>query len=258
MQSGRSHHRDIPWAGRAGLFCVGGASWVAGGVATFVASNAVSSAVLIAAGAAASWIGAMGRWPEKVSISGNEVVWPAVKDVLDDQIEVAQATGSGQAVVEELVSLRDRLDQLQFTGKAPEHPAVAYDVDVEAALRRMLPSARITRATHRSDRVADFVLEVGQSRLNIETKWRRDPTTPFRGTTMPVLLAELGPDERLLVISNALDVGQVRAQVSRSMGDRGQVVSWRGRQNDEALGRALNELLTGRAAGKAAAQGSRI
>jgi len=234
--------QDIRLGVRSCLVGVGAASWIVGGVATFLSSNAAPSAVLIVAGALTSGLGLIGRWPEKVTISGNEVVWPAVTDVVNDQIEVAERAGEPTAVIEELISLRKRLDQLQSTGHAPIHPAVAYDREVKDALRRVRPTSRLVQAADRSNRVADFVLHTNGSQINVETKWQPDGTASLRGRTLPSLLQSLPPDARLLVIANTADTSEAKERVSGFMGQRGAVVTWRSPRHDDRLRETLDSL----------------
>lgn len=228
---------------RAALLTVGVASWVSGAVATFIASNAVSSAVLIAAGAAAGGIGLMGRWPEKISISGNEVAWSKYREVVDDQIEVAESTSSDPRVVQELLSLRTRLEQLHATGRASEHPANVYDTQVEAALLRVQPSARLRRSAERSKRVADFVMQTRRGEVSVETKWRPDPASPFQGSTLTSLFSGLGSRDRLLVITNTRNLDVVRARITAEMGQRGRAVTWQNERDDDALKAAIDSLI---------------
>jgi hypothetical protein len=205
-------------------------------------TNAAPSSVLIIAGACVGGLGLMGRWPEKVVISGNEFSWRGVKDVVDEQIEVARSTGEDPDVVQELVALRGRLDQLQMNGQVSEHPAVVYDRAVVEAIHRVRPAGRLEHTRGRSNREPDFVLQNGADRVFIETKWQPDGGAPFRGRTLPALLGSMPPDARLVVISNATDISDALDQVRAAIGSRGTVVTWQGRRHDDRLRAALNSL----------------
>jgi hypothetical protein len=240
MNTSRARHRDISIGARCGLVVAGAGSWAVGCVATFMTTNAAPSSVLIVAGACVGGLGLMGRWPEKVVISGNEVSWPVVNDVLDEQIEVARSTGEDPDAVQELVDLRKRLDELQFSGQVSEHPAVAYDRDVAAAIHRVCPTGKLVQAKERSNREPDFVLQNGADRIFIETKWQSVESYPFRGRNLPALLESMPPGGRLVVVSNASNTRIALELVSESLGSRGTVVTWQGRKHDRQLRAALS------------------
>jgi hypothetical protein len=233
--------RVIDWRLRVALGAIGVASWAAGGAASFVGGNGGGAAALIAVGAGSSVLGLIGRWPSRIAMSGNELTWDDVRETVDSQIEVAEASGQAQNVLAELSSLRDRLDTLQRTGNVPTHPAELYDQAVEAAIRRLIPEAEIVRQHSRSRDQADFAVWWRGQRLYVETKWRSDPLRVFRGSTLPQLLANLPDGAKLLVVVNTVPPPSPDAVelVASVIGDRGRIVGWRDVVDDGKLGRAL-------------------
>jgi hypothetical protein len=132
---------------------------------------------------------------------------------------------------------------LNRTGSLPEHPAEAYDRNVEAAIRRLLPSADVIRQ-FRSRDVPDFVVDQDGSRVLVETKWRSD-ARPFGGSTLPRLLDRLPPDAKLLVVINTTEPPSERASqtMNEHLAERGRIVLWRDVRDDPELGAALTALL---------------
>ena len=223
------------------LGAIGLLSWLAGGIAAFVSPNGAGAAALVAGGALAGAIGAIGRWPSRVSVSGNEVTWDEVKETVDSQIKVAKE-GRPDALAE-LTVLRERLDKLQRTGQFQRHPAAEYDDVVADALRRVAPNGQLLRNTVVSRNAPDFELVDGDRRVFIETKWRTDPRPAFRWATLQELLPALPPAASLLVITNSVDVTAAREQLSATQGVRIRVVSWNNEEDDDDLHAALAELL---------------
>ena len=194
---------DMAPVTRALLGLAGLASWVAGGVATFVASNGAGAVALIAVGSFCGFVALLGRWPNRLAVTGGEVTWENVRETVVTQIESAEATESA-GTIEELHSLLRRLEGLQRTGVVPLHPAEEFDLDVQNAIARLLPDALITRAEQRSREVADFAVTLGNQTLYVETKWRRDPTLTYRADTLPTLIKRLPKGARLLVVINSV------------------------------------------------------
>lgn len=245
----REHERilahPISGGSRAALAIVGLISWLAGGAATFLNKNGVGAAALVAVGVACGVLALMGRWPSRISMSGNELSWDEVHETVDSQILMAEKSDDPDSVLVELKDLRARLNTLQRTGTVPEHPAESYDRAVEAALRRLLRGAEVIRQELRSRDIADFVVRYQGQELFAETKWRADVSHPFGGSTLPRLLNRLGPDAKLLVIVNASEPPLARAfsVVEEALGKRGRIVTWRDVRDDEVLGAALAALL---------------
>lgn len=241
-----SNSNGISRVGRLLLAALGLASWAAGGTATFLGTNGAGAAALIAAGGVIGLLGLIGRWPSRLSMSGNEVSWENVDETVRSQILVAQQGDEGESVLAELTSLRSRLAALQQTGSVPEHPAETYDRAVLAAIARLLPAAEIRRTdTSRSLSVPDFLVRYQGSEILAETKWRADPARPFSGRTLPDLVAKLPPDAKLLVIVNAsVPPLPCAEEVLRDgLAGRARLVNWLDIRDDDALAQALAELL---------------
>ncbi|MFK4089392.1 hypothetical protein ACI2LF_35090 [Kribbella sp. NPDC020789] len=121
--------------------------------------------------------------------------------------------------------------------------AERYDVEVDAALRRLWPKARIYRDREFTRDRADFLLVVRGRGVMVETKVKSDPGV-FRGSTLPPLLDRLQRDgRRLIVVLNQGDPAPARALVAEKLGDRGRVVVWSGPQHDADLHDAVEALL---------------
>lgn len=225
---------------RVCLAAAGLTSWVAGGTATFYDGSGPGAVSLVIAGAGGVLLALIGRWPSRITVSGNEVAW---LETIDESIEVAQSNGEVELIAE-LRSLRDRLLEHQLTGATPPHPAETYDGNVEQAIRELVPDADLHRESRRSREAADFVLTRGRRTVHIETKWRRDVNQPFRGRTLEPLARALGRDERLLVVVNARETADAEALLGSVMSGRARVVSWHGPQENAELLRGLQELLS--------------
>jgi hypothetical protein len=229
---------------RVALAVVGAASWLAGGVASFRSTNGAGAAALIAAGVACGLLSFIGRWPSRISVSGNEASWYEVEETVASQIRVAQASGEERSVIEELRSLQIRLRELQRTGEVPPHPAEKYDQEVQRSILEALPGAEVTRHSRSRD-VADFVVRYEGNELYVETKWRSDPTKPFGGSTLARLFAGMPSDARLLLVVNTESISaQARQTVRDKFGDWGQIITWRDSRDNQSLRSALTRLLS--------------
>lgn len=235
--------RPIDSRTRIALSSVGLISWLAGGTASFLNTNGAGAATLIVTSAFACVLGLMGRWPSRISMSGSGVSWEDVEKAVDSQILAAEDYGSGD--LEELRNLRDRLAVLHQTGTVPDHPARAYDLDVMAALHRLLPDAEIIPYRQGNRTLPDFTVRHNGEEFFVETKWRADPTRPMRGSTLPQLIQGLRRDAKLLVLANTSVPPAPSAYqiVEESLGNRGQVVAWLNPGDDGALGAAIASLL---------------
>lgn len=235
--------RVIHPASRIALAVAGLASWGAGGAASFLSQNGAGSAALVVTGTIALVLALMGRWPSRISVSGNDLAWDDVERVVDSQIQAARQSDS-EASISELEEVKQRLVQLQQTGIVPEHPAEVYDRDVEAAIRRLLPTATVVRQRRGRD-LADFVVDHAGTKVLVETKWRSGSDKPFDGSSLPQLFSSLSPSARLVVVINTEVPPASRAteQMAATLGERGRIVQWRGVQDDAALGAALTVLL---------------
>lgn len=231
---------------RVALTMAGLASWLAGGTASFVGSNGAGAAALIVVGGLCGMVGLMGRWPSRISMSGNEVTWEAIDQTVSSHIQVAADNDEGGTVLAELTSLKERLTELQQTGTVPKHPAQVYDDGVVAAIRRLLPGAEIIRQEARDRATADFIIRYHGSMLFAETKWRADPSRPFGGSTLPLLTQRLPEDARLLVITNTSvpPLPTAHEQLRQTVGNRGRIVQWVDAADDDFLAEPLMSLLT--------------
>lgn len=227
---------------RRGLVAGGFLSWAAGAVATFTDGEGSAAVALIGAGALAGLLGLVGRWPSTISVSGNEISWIEVTETVDEQIEAAHDAGD-EGAVRELEVLRRRLEQMHRTGAAPRHPAAEYDDAVEEAIRRALPGASVRKEASRSRDKADFEVALGRKILLVESKFKHDPRRSFQGSTLAPLLDRLPEDQRLLIVTNSLDIRQAEAVV-RNHRDRVRVVTWISSADDAELRIALHQLLS--------------
>jgi hypothetical protein len=231
-------------SGRIILTAAGIGSWGAGALAAIQNKNVTCAAALILVGAVCAAVGLMGRWPSKISMSGNELSWEDVKVTVDSQISNAKASGEAESVLLELTNLRERLDVLQRTGSVPMHPAQLYDEAVEAALRRVLPEAEIIKDEGISRASADFIIWYNANQVYVETKWRSNILRPFAGSTLPDLLETLPYGSKLIVIINtSIEPSKGAYNLMReAIGDGGRIVTWRSIRDDQALGSALLSL----------------
>ena len=83
MSPGRQ--RTITRGGRAALAAVGLASWAAGAVAAFLSGNGASTAALIVTGCLSGALGLIGRWPSRVTVSGNEISWESIDQTMESK-----------------------------------------------------------------------------------------------------------------------------------------------------------------------------
>jgi hypothetical protein len=236
----------IGQAARTMLASAGLASWIGGGTASFLGKGGAAAAALIVAGAVCLVMSLVGRWPSRISVSGNELSWDAVKETVQSQIESAESTEPTDNSEAELKILLARLTTLQQTGVVPDPPAEVFDKGVKAAIGRLLPDADVVRPRQRSKDTADYLVRYDGAELFVETKWRADPNAPFRGRTLPGLLDAMRGKGKLLVVANASEdqVTQARTIVSQELDGDGKVVGWRDVRDDPALARALAALLS--------------
>ncbi len=118
-----------------------------------------------------------------------------------------------------------------------------YDAEVDTALQRLWPKARIYHDREFTRDRADFLLVVRGRGVMVETKVKSDPGV-FRGSTLPPLLDRLQRDgRRLVVVLNQGDPTPARALVADMLGDKGCVVVWSGPQHDADLYGAVEALL---------------
>lgn len=230
---------------RVVLAVVGLFSWVAGGFASFLSSNGAGAAALIAAGVVCGLLSFIGRWPTRISVSGNEASWAEIDQTVVSQIRAALANGDGPGAVEELEILQGRLRELQQTGEVPPHPAELFDQQVEKAISRILKGAEVIQQQTRSNALADFMVRYRGHQVYVETKWRADTTRPFRGSTLRRLLDGLEAGAaRLLIVVNIPAITPEAIEIVNDALDRwGRIVTWRTPQDDTALSEALNALL---------------
>lgn len=236
-------HAGISRRTRLLLTTSGAIAWAAGGVATFLSSNGSGTVALATTGLVAVVLGLMGRWPQRISISGNEVGWDEVKQAVESSIEAVENDADAEATAEELRDLLARLERMQQTGIVPEHPAIAYDRALQSSLERLFPTASLTPTQMRSRAVPDFTIRLHGRRLHVESKWRLDADRPLGGSTLPRLRDAVGPDDRLLVVSNARDVAPGAQVAEELFPGRVLVVSWRDLRDDTALADAVRALL---------------
>ncbi|WP_427891609.1 hypothetical protein ACQHIV_03590 [Kribbella sp. GL6] len=129
------------------------------------------------------------------------------------------------------------------TGSRVSRLAAEYDADVDAALQRLWPKARIYHDREFTRDRADFLLVVRGRGVMIETKVKSDPGV-FRGSTLPPLLDRLQRDgRRLVVLVNQGDPAPARDLISTKLGDRGRIVVWSGPHHDTDLRQAVEALL---------------
>jgi hypothetical protein len=121
--------------------------------------------------------------------------------------------------------------------------AAQYDAEVDAALQRLWPKARIYRDREFTRDRADFLLVVRGRGVMIETKVKSDPGL-FRGSTLPPLLDRLQRDgRRLVVLVNQGDPTPARDLISTKLGDKGRIIVWSGPHHDTDLRQAVESLL---------------
>jgi hypothetical protein len=129
------------------------------------------------------------------------------------------------------------------TGSRVSRLAVRYDAEVDEALQRLWPKARIYHDREFTRDRADFLLVVRGRGVMIETKVKSDPG-PFRGSTLPPLLDRLQRDgRRLVVLVNQGDPAPARDLISTKLGDKGRIVVWSGPEHDTELRQAVETLL---------------
>lgn len=219
------------------LLAFGFVSWLAGAAGAFLARNDIAASSLIVAGVISLLLSAVGRWPDRIGFAGGEASWRIRKaeEALQEGLEDAPP-----AAARVLEAARRQLIRPGASG------VTAYDADIEAALRRTFPEAHLYRETTRSRREADFqLLRPGHPPAAIETKFVGDGTDVFRGRTLDPLLGNRDPAYRLLVVTNVSGVEAAREKVTSALGPRGQVIAWRGRQDDAELKKALDSLGVG-------------
>ncbi|HZE48087.1 MAG TPA: hypothetical protein VE074_00920 [Jatrophihabitantaceae bacterium] len=212
---------------------------VTGAVATYVGRLALPAGVSIVVGAAACLLAAIGRWPANLSWGSASVAFAIsnqIRNEIDDVIE--RAPDSAKASLE---LVKERVSSVQQDQTPRVAAAIAYDDEVEAALRRIRPDAPVRRPTDWSRDRPDFWVDAGGRELLVETK-HVGSATAFSGSSLESLLEQVA-ESRLLVISNAADVSRARERVTARLHDRGEVITWRSPADDGELSRAVSQLI---------------
>ena len=223
------------------LILLGGlALVVTGSVATFVGRLALPAGISIIVGAAACLLAAIGRWPASLSW-GNASVAFAISNQLRNEIDDVIDTAP-ESAKPSLERVRDMVSAVQVDQTPRVAAAIAYDDELEAALRRLVPDARIRRDTEWSRDRPDFWLLIDDRELRIETK-HVGSATSFSGSSLEALLDQTEDGGRLLVITNAADISRGRERVDGRLGPRGAVITWRSPADDAALEQAVTSLL---------------
>src|SRR5882757_3416189 len=222
------------------MILIGGlALIVTGAVATYVGRLALPAGVSIVVGAAACLLAAIGRWPANLSWGSASVAFAIsnqIRNEIDDVIE--RAPDSAKASLE---LVKERVSSVQQDQTPRVAAAIAYDDEVEAALRRIRPDAPVRRPTDWSRDRPDFWLDAGGRELLVETK-HVGSATAFSGSSLESLLEQVA-ESRLLAISNAADVSRARERVTARLHDRGEVITWRSPADDGELSRAVSQLI---------------
>jgi hypothetical protein len=211
-----------------------------GGLATFLTTNEAGSAAMIAAGALGVLIGGIGHWPQRFAVGGNSIeisVQKRIDDMVDKQIEVATEAGASRETLDELQRLRNLLAHVQ-PAMGGVHPAEKFDLEVARAISRVLPEYGVARQPRDGDRRFDMHLTGGDARIVIETKWLRDPSAPFLGSTLDRVIARLAPDEKLLVVVN-ISNDLVPAKTRQKFAAKASIVGWRDSGDDLVLRAAI-------------------
>jgi hypothetical protein len=121
--------------------------------------------------------------------------------------------------------------------------AARYDADVDEALQRLWPKARVYHDREFARDRADFLLVVRGRGVMVETKVKSDPGL-FRGSTLPPLLDRLQRDgRRLVVLLNQGDPTPARELIADKLGDKARIVVWSGPDQDRELRAAVEELI---------------
>jgi hypothetical protein len=223
------------------LILLGGLALIGmGSVATFVGRLALPAGIGIVVGAAACLLAAIGHWPANLSW-GNASVAFAISNQLRNEIDDVIDTAP-EAAKASLERVRDMVSAVQVDQTPRVAAAIAYDDEIDAALRRLYPGARIRRDTEWSRDRPDFWLLIDDHELRIETK-HVGSATSFSGSSLETLLDQTEEGGRLLVITNAADIGRGRDRVDGRLGPRGEVITWRSPADDGALEGAVTALL---------------
>ena len=213
---------------------------VTGAIATYVGRLALPAAAMVVVGAAASLLAAIGRWPASMSWGNASVgfaISNEIRNEIDDLMDVAPESARPS-----LERIRERVSTIEAERQSPRiATAIAYDDEIERALHRVVPDAGIRRESQWSRDRADFWLVVGDRELYVETKHVGSATT-FAGSSLDGLLDRLATSGRLLVITNAVESARAQERVTRRLGKRGAVVTWRHGGDDPQLAQAIAEL----------------
>ncbi|WP_344112910.1 hypothetical protein [Kribbella alba] len=122
--------------------------------------------------------------------------------------------------------------------------ATRYDAEVDEALKRLWPRARVYHDREFTRDRADFLLVVRGRGIMIETKVKSDPGV-FRGSTLPPLLDRLQRDgRRLVVLLNQGDPTPARELVAARLGGKARVIVWSGPGDDADLRDAVEALIS--------------
>src|SRR5690349_15043548 len=121
--------------------------------------------------------------------------------------------------------------------------AVQYDAEVDAALQRLWPKARVYHDREFTRDRADFLIMVRGRGVMIETEVKSDPGL-FHGSTLPPLLDRLQRDgRRRVVLLDQGDPTPARELVAAKLDEKARVIVWSGPADDPELHAAVEALI---------------
>ena len=119
-----------------------------------------------------------------------------------------------------------------LVGDTPPDNAYRYDLLLESVLRPLSDEDLVHERRLQGIRV-DFYIAFKGRGLWVESKFSPPGSPRFRGRTLdPLLQVFAGSDEKLLVVTNAVDPRPAKQMVKDQLGTRGDVVSWSGTLED--------------------------
>lgn len=217
----------------------------AGVYGIFKTNSTVGVTTLAIIGAGVLVITAIGQWPDQFTVGGNGMDYsrPSAQTIAEKEIE----SEIESAPTKDLPDLKKIQKAIISSGEnVGRYSFVEYDQQFQLAIRRLFPKARLIREARVGQLRVDYLLQYGEEKLLLETKFLKPGHTQFKGVTLDFLAIGIPPNSKLLVVANVEDIEIARKKLKESLPeDRGRVISWRGPEDDDRLAEAIRRMVPG-------------
>ena len=217
------------------------------GFETWKLGNVSGYTTLIIIGFLLLFVAATGELPTEISLGGVTAKTPRKPPKMSASNAALKVTESRK---ESAGAAKLGTDPLQFKNSTfakssdQAQEIEKYDEILVEAILKAFPDSYLHRNATIGRVIVDYSLIVENRSLYIETKHLIRSESNFLGKTLTNLINFFPEGASLLVISNAKNVQTARNKVKKTLGSRGEVISWNGKDDDQLLRNTILELLT--------------